>query len=87
MPLKFVLPGLSLAAVIALAPVAVAAKPPTKPKTGPNAVTLDVKSSIIVFSGATTLSGRLTGAGASGAGVRLEQDDSRPYGDSYKPAG
>lgn len=89
MQIKFALPGLALAVAVAVAPVAVAAKPPKPPKP-PNpagtAITLDAKPSIIVFAGATTLSGRLNGA-ASGTPVRLEQDDSRPYGDSYKPTG
>jgi hypothetical protein len=86
MQIKFVLPGLAL--VLALAPVADAAKPPKQPKpqNGAAAITIDAKPSIIVFSGATALSGRLSGPGSSGVAVRLEQDDSRPYGDSYKPA-
>ncbi len=86
MPVKFILPGLTLLA-LALSPAAMAAKPPAKPPkppTGTTAITIAAKPSIIVFSGATTLSGRLSG-GASGVAVRLEQDDSRPYGDSYKP--
>lgn len=87
MQIKFVLPGLAL--VLALVPVADAAKPPKPPKPpkpGVAAITIDAKPSIIVFSGATALSGRLSGPGSSGVAVRLEQDDSRPYGDSYKPA-
>ena len=85
MPTKFILPGLTLLA-LALSPAAMAAKPakPPKPPTGTTAITIAAKPSIIVFSGATTLSGRLSG-NASGVAVRLEQDDSRPYGDSYKP--
>ncbi len=85
MPTKFILPGLTLLA-LALSPAAMAAKPakPPKPPTGTTAITIAAKPSIIVFSGATTLNGRLSG-NASGVAVRLEQDDSRPYGDSYKP--
>jgi hypothetical protein len=45
---------------------------------------LDAKPTIVVFGGATTLSGRLSGANASGTTVRLEADETRPYGDSYK---
>ncbi len=84
MQIKFILPGLALA--LAFAPAAVA-KPPSQPQSGATAITIDAKAAIIVFSGATTLSGRLSGAKADGVSVRLEQDDSRPYGDSYKPTG
>lgn len=84
MQIKFILPGLALA--LALAPAAVA-KQPAQPQPGATAITMDATSGIIVFSGATTLSGRLSGAKADGVTVRLEQDDSRPYGDSYKPSG
>jgi hypothetical protein len=82
--IKFLVPGLALAAAVAVTPAALAAKPP---KPSGTAVTIGAKSSILVFSGATTLSGRLSGNGASGVAIRLESDDSRPYGDSYKPAG
>jgi hypothetical protein len=84
---KFLLPG--LAAALVLAPAAMAAKPQPKPQPQPGttAITLDAKSSIFVFSGTTTLSGRLSGAKSSTAAVRLEQDASRPYGDSYSASG
>ncbi|HUR85238.1 MAG TPA: hypothetical protein VMY78_07825 [Solirubrobacteraceae bacterium] len=86
--MKLILPGLALA--LALVPTAMAAKPPAKPAkpkpNGASAVTIAAKPSIIVFSGATTLGGRLSGAASSGIAVGLEQDDSRPYGDSYKPS-
>jgi len=84
MQIKFILPGLALA--LALAPAAVA-KPPGQPPSAATAITMSATSGIIVFSGATTLSGRLSGAKADGVTVRLEHDDSRPYGDSYKPTG
>jgi len=85
MQIKLLVPGLALAAAIAGTPAALAAKPP---KPAGNAITIGAQASILVFSGATTLSGRLAGAGApGGVSVRLEQDDSRPYGDGYKPAG
>jgi hypothetical protein len=52
---------------------------------------LDAKPNPVVFGSATTLSGRLSGGNTSGVTVRLEGDDTRPYGDSYKavttPAG
>lgn len=86
MQIRFLLPGLSLA--LALAPAAIAQKPPSQPKPGAaTAITLGAKPAVIVFSGNTTLSGRLSGAKDSTAPVRLEADDSRPYGDSYKPTG
>lgn len=84
MQIKFLLPGMVLA--VALAPVALAAKPPANPQGAASAVTLDAKAAVIVYSGATTLSGRLSGADSGAKVIRLEQDDSRPYGDSYKPS-
>ena len=55
---------------------------------GGNAATtvsaLDARPSTVVFGSATTLSGRLSGGRVSGVTVRLEADDVRPYGDSYK---
>ena len=47
---------------------------------------LDAKPTIVVFGSPTTLSGRLSGGTVSGVTVRLEVDDTRPYGDGYKPA-
>lgn len=86
MQIKFALPGLAVAVAVAVAPAAVAqkpVKPPKPPKPTNSAITVDARPSIIVFAGATTLSGRVSGA--SGAVVRLEQDDTRPYGDRYTP--
>ena len=68
--------GLALVAV----PVAVAQRPN-------DAVSLEAKPTTIVFSGATTLSGRVGGTKAAGVSVRLEEDAVRPYGDAYTPAG
>jgi hypothetical protein len=92
MRIKLAVSGLALA--LALVPVAAAQQPPDKPKnqpkppTGVPALTIGAKPAPIVFSGTTTLSGRLSGTSSDGGTViRLEQDDSRPYGDSYKPAG
>jgi hypothetical protein len=78
------LSGASLALALSLAPALVAAKPPAKPAPA-SAVTIAAKPSIIVYSGATTLSGRVSGANA--VTVHLEQDTSRPYGDSYTASG
>jgi hypothetical protein len=85
---KYVISGLALA--LAFVPVAAAQKPvkpaPPTPVTPPakNAITLDAKPSTIVFSGVTTLSGRLTGPKSASTGLRLWQANTRPYGDSYK---
>ena len=89
MQLRFLLPGLSLALALAAAPAAVAQKPPKPPKPQPGAaaITLEAKPAVVVFSGATVLSGRLSGAKAYTVTARLEQDNTRPYGDSYKPTG
>jgi len=87
MQLKFALPGLALA--LALVPAAVAQppnKPPKTPPGGATGITIAAKPAIVVFTGATTLSGRLAGAKA-GVVVRLEQDSTRPYGDGYTPTG
>lgn len=81
MLIKYLLPGVSLALAVALAPAAVAAKPVA------SALTIEAKPAIIVFSGATTLSGRLSGGKSDGVKVRLEQDATRPYGDSYTATG
>ena len=47
---------------------------------------LDAKPNPVVFGSATTLSGRLSGGTVSGVTVRLEVDDTRPYGDGYRRA-
>ena len=47
---------------------------------------LDAKPTIVVFGSNTVLSGRLSGGTVSGVTVRLEVDETRPYGDAYKPA-
>ena len=46
---------------------------------------LDAKPATIVFGSSTALSGRLSGGTVKGVAVRLEADETRPYGDSYKP--
>lgn len=86
MRVRYLVPGLALG--LALVPVASAAKKaPAKPPAGGAGITLTAKPSIVVYSGVSTLSGRLGGAGAGGVNVRLEQDATRPYGDAYRPAG
>jgi len=81
----------SVALALAFAPAATAQKPkapptPVTPPAGPS-ITLDAKPSIIIFSGVTTLSGRLGGPKAGSVGLRLFRDTTRPYGDSYRFAG
>ena len=84
MLIKLLLPAVSL--TLAFAPAAMAAKPTAQPKPA-SPITLDAKPAIIVFSGATTLSGQIGGGNAAGVRVRLEEDSVRPYGDAYKPTG
>ncbi len=79
---KHLIPGLAVALALAATAVAVAAPP-----NAPSAVTLDAKPTIVVYSGTTELSGRVTGNDASGAVIRLEQDATRPYGDGYQQTG
>jgi hypothetical protein len=88
MQMKFVMPGLSLALVLAVAPVTLAQQPDKKPPKPPGSttVTMDAKPAIVVFSDATTLSGRLS-ENKAGVTVRLEQDTTSPYGDSFAAAG
>ena len=87
---KYVLSALALA--LAFVPAAAAQKPkapaPPTPVTPPtkNAITLSAKPSTIVFSGVTTLSGRLSGPKSGSVGLRLWQDTTRPYGDAYRPS-
>jgi hypothetical protein len=68
--------GLALASV----PAAAAQNPKNE------AVTLDAQPTILVYSGTATISGRVSGADTSAVTVRLEEDATRPYGDSYKPS-
>ena len=86
MQTKLLLSGASLALVLGLAPGVVAAKPPAKPVPA-SAITIEAKPAIVVYSGATSLSGRLGGGKADGVTVRLEQDTTRPYGDSFTASG
>jgi hypothetical protein len=71
---------------LALIPSAALAAKPVKP--APGALTLGVSATPITVPGAVTISGALTGvAPVAGVTVALEQDNTRPYGDSYKPVG
>lgn len=73
--------------------VALAAKPPKDPKPvmppkGAAALTLDAKPNPVIFTRPVVLSGKLGGVNpTSGVTVRLEKDETRPFGDSYKPSG
>ena len=86
MQLKFALPGLALALALVPAAAAQSPKKPPKPPTGATGITIAAKPTVVVFTGATTLSGKLAGAKA-GVVVRLEQDNTRPYGDAYTATG
>ena len=100
MNVKYLVSGVTLALALAFAPAATAQKPkapptpvtPPKPVTPPAppagpSITLDAKPSTIIFSGVTTLSGRVGGPKVGSVGLRLFQDTTRPYGDSYRFAG
>ncbi len=86
-----------LAGVLAVSLVptaAIAQKPPKpppkppKPPQGAPALTLLASPNPIVFTKPLTLSGRLGGTTPlAGVKVSFEQDQTRPYGDSYKPTG
>ena len=45
---------------------------------------LAAKPTTLIFGASTVLSGQLSGGTTSGVTVRLEADDTRPYGDAYK---
>lgn len=79
--LTYGIAGLALAFV-----PAAAAQNNNGPKPKDSAVTLAANPTSIVFSGATSLTGRVSGGGAGGVTIRFEEDASRPYGDSYKPS-
>lgn len=75
----------TLAAVPAVAPGQ--GNSPQKPK-DQAALTLDARRATIVFGTTSTLTGRLTGTTPDrDVLVRLEVDDTKPYGDAYRNAG
>jgi len=71
----------AVAGLALLAPQVVAQGNSQNPK--PSAVTLDVKTSPIIFGQTTELSGRVSGGNVDGVTIRFEQDNTRPYGDKY----
>lgn len=76
----------SLGLALAFAPAAAAQNNNgNAPKPKDSAITLNAQSALVVFSGVTTLSGRVSGDKPGGVTVRLEADSTRPYGDSYVP--
>lgn len=92
-----VLAGVVTAALLPTA--AFAQKPPKPPKPAPapapapapgpsgSALSIDATPNPVVFTKAVTITGDLAGGQKSSVVVRLEQDDTRPFGDSYKAAG
>ena len=87
MRIRNLVPGLALAVALVPAGTAMAQKPPKpKPNQGSTSISLDARPTIIVFGSPTALSGRLS-ANTAGVTVRLEEDTTRPYGDSYKNTG
>jgi hypothetical protein len=93
LPIHVLATGASLAATGCLVAVgatgATAAKPPKPPKpptvNGAAALSIDAAPATLVFGSSSVLSGKLTGPKASGVLVRLEQDTTRPLGDSFVP--
>ncbi len=81
--------GLTLTAVagLALVPATGAAQKPPKPPKGTYALSLDAKPNPVLFTTATTLSGRVAGPAVAGVSVRLEQDATLPLGDKFEPTG
>jgi hypothetical protein len=76
------------AAALAVATVSVAdAQKPPKPGKGTQAVSLDAKPTTVIFGSASALSGTVTGPQTNGVTVKLDSDDTRPYGDSYRTTG
>ena len=79
---------LTLAALLALVAVPAAAAPkPPKPKPGTPAITIDARPNPVVFSSPVALTGRLSGGSVGNIAVKLQKDDTRPYGDAYQDAG
>ena len=64
-------------------PTATAQKKPPKGSTG---ITIDAKPNPVVFSSPVTLSGRLS-SNTAGVSVKLQKDESAPFGDKYEDAG
>ncbi|HEX8206559.1 MAG TPA: hypothetical protein VF587_10920 [Solirubrobacteraceae bacterium] len=84
-----------IAAALALAALALApavapgqgGKPPKGPR-GTAALGLEIRQPTLVFGGTVTIDGRLTGVTPDqDVVVRLEADDTKPYGDRYEDTG
>ena len=86
-----ILAGVLAVALVPTATVAVAQKPPKPPKPpapAANAVSINVSKAVVQFPGTAVVSGALTGsAPLGGRSITLEQDDTKPYGDTFKPSG
>jgi hypothetical protein len=73
---------LAVALATAAVPALAAPKPPKPPK-GTPAITIAAKPDPVVFSSPVALTGRLSGGTVGGIGVKLQKDESAPYGDKY----
>lgn len=78
--------ALTAALGLAVAPAALAAKPPKPPKGG-YAVSIGAAPPAVTFGRTTQLSGFLAGPTMAGVTVRLEQDATLPLGDKFTPTG
>lgn len=80
--------GAAALTVVAV-PVADAQKPvkTPKPPKGAQAVSFAAAPSTIVFGSSSALSGTVSGPQTAGVTVQLDADETRPYGDAYKPTG
>lgn len=67
---------------LALAPVALSAKPPP---VGPFTLSLAAKPSPVVFSTPASATGKLVGTDVGGVSVTLEEDTTVPLGDKFTP--
>ena len=74
---------LTAALALAAVPAAIAQKKPPKGSTG---ITIDAKPNPVVFSSPATLTGRLS-SNTAGVSVKLQKDESAPFGDKYEDAG
>ncbi len=73
--------------VLAFVPAAAAQNNAPRGSRDASAITLDTNPGVLVYSGTTSLGGHVSGRRAAGVTIRLEADDTRPYGDRYRLSG